>query len=104
MLIKVLAGQSAKEALDLWGFIPLFLKEADPRPAIEQINERYIGGWMKIPGAVVNKDTAEMEYPGDPPQPVLSVLEFRDEFIVLYPSAVVAVVRADGTYEVSRLD
>jgi hypothetical protein len=35
---------------DDWGLIPGFLDERDPRPAKEQIAEKYLGGWLPLPG------------------------------------------------------
>ena len=39
-----------------WGFIPSFLHADDPRPAAEQFNERYPGGWQNFPGLTFNRD------------------------------------------------
>lgn len=91
-------------SLDDWGYIPSFLSENDPRPAREQINDNYQGGWHSMRGMTLNVSTLVMTYPGDPPYRSMGTLEFRNELIVLYPYSIVAIVQKDGTYEVARLD
>lgn len=93
--------------LDHLGYIPTFLSEDDPRPAREQIDERYSygGGWDPEPGrGFVMHDGDILKFPGDPPMSPLCELHLRDERIVLYLYSVVAIIQPDGSFEVSRLD
>lgn len=93
------------------GFIPMFLSESDPRPAREQFGDNYVDGWR--PTSVGFKlsawdraaeDFPSLVYPGDPPLPPLAYARLRDELIVVYPSAWVMVIQADGSHEIVRMD
>lgn len=95
------------------GFLSMFLFADDPRPAKEQINERYSfgGGWYPIPDCtlgsqriMLNASLPVMLYPGDPPFIPRAWCKLRDEMVVLYNSAFVAIIQPDGSFEVSRLD
>ena len=89
---------------EMLGYIPSFLNENDPTPAREQFNENYIGGWHPFQGFKLNTITLELEYPNDPPTVPLAYAEFRNEVIVVYQHAWVAIIQADGSFEVSRMD
>jgi hypothetical protein len=89
---------------ELWGIIPTFLDEADPRPAKQQFNQRYVSGWQPFGGFTLDKKTMDLRYPGDPPTRMLGALFFRDEVIVLYEHEWVMIISEDGTWEVSRMD
>jgi hypothetical protein len=86
------------------GFIPEFLDERDPRPAVAQIDDAYRhgGGWRKFEGFTMHE--AGIKYPGDPLMRLLAEGKLRDEAIRVYESAWVAVVQPDGSYEIARLD
>lgn len=84
------------------GIIPFFLSLADPRPAKEQFDSNYVGGWRHLKGFTMTEDA--ILFPGDPPMPLLAETRLRDETIRLYASAWVAIVQPDGTYEISRMD
>ena len=43
-------------------------------------------------------------YPGDPVLPPVAERKLRDERIVMYPGAIIAVFQPDGAFEVARLD
>jgi hypothetical protein len=92
-------------ASDFLGFIPQFLSERDPRPAKEQINERYAhgGGWFPFEGFKMNEDRS-IQYPGDSSYPLVAEARLRDETILVYPHAWVAIMQKDGTFEISRMD
>ena len=92
-----------RATIDDYGFIPTFLDEADPRPAAEQFNERYQGGWRPQKGCTLS-DKGELLYPGDPAQRPISALRFRDELIVLYPYSYIMIHQRDGSYEFCRMD
>lgn len=86
------------------GFIPEFLSEADPRPANEQIDENYIGGWSAFKGFKLAHKDHSLAYPGDPKILPYAEARLRDELILVYPGAWVAVVQPNGNYEIARLD
>jgi hypothetical protein len=90
--------------LEEWGFIPSFLHADDPRPAAEQFNERYIGGWQNFPGLTFNRDDITLSYPGDPVMKALSALVFRNEVLLLFPSSWVVIVQDDHSWEACRMD
>lgn len=95
---------------DLIGLIPEFLSELDPRPAAEQFNERYAhgGGWYPMDGWQFTSFNG-IKYPGDPVYLPVARIDLhtgkdRPETIFVYEHAWVAIVQADGTYEVARMD
>lgn len=96
--------QPSEATFDVWGFIPSFLYEDDPRSVREQFNERYVSGWSPFKGFTYDPETFTLTYPEDPPLEAISTMTFRDETIHIYPHAWVAVVQKDGTYEVCRMD
>jgi hypothetical protein len=92
------------------GFIPEFLSNDDPRPAVEQIHERYAhgGGWTPFKGFEFHADKS-LRYPGDPTMRPLAVGFLRpgtstEESIYVYESGWTLVERLDGTWEIARLD
>jgi len=95
---------------DMIGIIPFILSEADPRPAVEQLDAGYAhgGGWRPFEGfkLVINGkgNWPELHYPGDPPTVAIAQAKLRDERIILFQHAWVAVVQADGNYVVARMD
>lgn len=106
-------GQPALE--NAVGYIPMFLWESDPRSAKEQIHDRYVAGWNDFQGFrrgstsielidTQTEDLFNLKYPGDPELPPLAYTKLRNELIVVYPSAWVAIVQPDGSFEVARLD
>jgi hypothetical protein len=94
------------EALEACGFIPDLFDDADPRPAVEQANDRYgfAGGWNPIPGFELHDD--KLCYPGDPPMAPLAYTALREtgEIVVIFQHGLVLVRQDDGTLEVARLD
>jgi hypothetical protein len=93
--------------LEHMGYIPNFLDDSDPRPAREQINERYSygGGWSPlVPNRWMMLQGERLKYPDDPPLSPICELRLRDERLVLYPASIVAIIQPDGSFEVSRLD
>lgn len=115
---KMLDRRYDQEAL---GFIPAFLVEADPRPAVDQINERYAhgGGWFDLKVGepkgfrMIGADNYLL-YPGDPPlHRIAEAVLHGDhvpgcnpprETIAIYEHAFVAIIQPDGSFRVSRLD
>jgi hypothetical protein len=88
------------------GMIPSWLDLNDPRSAKEQLNEGYAhgGGWHSFSGFTMDKNTGAIKFPGDPPHPPLASIVFRDELIVIYEHAWVAIVQPDGSFEICRMD
>jgi hypothetical protein len=93
-----------KTTIDHIGLIPSFLDENDPRPAREQLDEGYAhgGGWRPFKGHELTDDG--LVYPGDPPSPLLASTKLRDERILVFLHAWVAIVQPDGSFEVARMD
>lgn len=96
---------NGRRGLDLLGYIPQMVLADDPRPAREQLHERYAhgGGWQPFEGFTLRKDRA-LTYPGDPPLIPVAFGQLRDEMIYVYESGWVAIVQPDGTFEASRMD
>lgn len=89
--------------INMLGYVPGFIQDNDPRSAIEQINDRYISGWHSLKGFHM-KENMYLTFPGDPPVMPLYSKKFRNETIIFYQHAWCAVVKEDGSFEVSRLD
>jgi hypothetical protein len=81
------------------------LSEVDPRPAKEQFDSNYQhgGGWHPFPGFKLGTGIS-LHYPGDEPLEPLAMCEFRDELIVVYRFAWVAIIQRDQSFEVCRMD
>lgn len=90
---------------DHLGFIPTFVSAIDPRPAVEQFDERYAsgGGWHEFKGFRMLAN-GNLKYPGDPETALLYEATLNAETIRVYESAWVAVVQPDGAFNVARLD
>lgn len=88
---------------DMLGFIPGFFSDDDPRPAREQIAERYQSGWHPINGCTMD-ERLQLCYPGDPPFIALAFGILRNETLVLYQHDFLAIIQRDGTFEVARVD
>lgn len=91
---------------DILGLIPAFIFESDPRSAAEQFNERYAhgGGWRPMSGWGLEPGSFALKYPGDPALHPVAGAWLREERIFVYPYAWVAIVQADGSFEVARMD
>jgi hypothetical protein len=95
--------RSAQDLMEMWGLIPSFLDDADPRPAKEQFNDRYISGWRAQEG-FKRGDDMSLRYPGDPPMKPLAIMLFRGERIYLYPFGYICIVQPGEAFEVCRMD
>jgi hypothetical protein len=93
----------------LWGHIPGFLRESDPRPARAQFN-RYRGkrgghgGWLSIMGATFDNATLMLTLPGETPMAAISALRFRSELLYLFDGNWVCIVQPSGSWEVAKMD
>jgi len=87
------------------GLIPGWLDRDDPRPAREQFNEHYGhgGGWRPFGGFKLTAQN-RLIYPEDPPLVPLAQAWLRDELIVFYEHAWVAIIQSDRSFEACRMD
>lgn len=93
------------DRFDVLGMLDIMLWTSDPRPAKEQLNERYAhgGGWRPLSGWKLGKND-KIKYPGDPALTPVAHARLRDELVVLYPHGWVAIIQPDRSFEVSRMD
>jgi hypothetical protein len=97
----------ARDPFDLVGYTPTFLDPSDPDDAVAQLHKNYAhgGGWHEFEGfTFVDGDEPKLMYPGDPPTLPVAWWQLRDERIILFDHAWVAVVQPDGSFRVSRMD
>lgn len=94
------------DEFDIVGFIPSFLDEEDPRSAKEQFNDNYISGWKDFKGHAYAAEGHVLKYPGEPPLHPLAMINFRDEVILVYPHAWVAILSKEEGAEpsIARMD
>lgn len=87
------------------GYLETWLDEADPRGAREQLHERYAhgGGWFSYDGFTLDERNRLLGE-GDPPLAPLAQARLRDEVILIYRHAWVAIVQRNRTFEVARID
>lgn len=101
----IIHPQATEEHLGYW---PEIFHSSDPRPAREQVDERYDygGGWSPMRGFTMDMATAALSYPGDPElQPfAMCELPLTRETVWFYPHAQVAIVQEDGSFEAGRMD
>ncbi|MGY3278093.1 hypothetical protein [Bradyrhizobium sp. S3.7.6] len=96
-----------KATIEHMGYFPDFIDDRDPRPAKEQINERYgqHGGWAPlVPSHWTMYDGDVLQWPEDPPLNPICELRLRDERIVMYHASIFAIIQPDGSFEVARCD
>lgn len=94
---------------DLVGIIPLMLSVDNPNEAVDQLNDGYShgGGWRDFEGFQFDysdPSKPRLLYPGDPPTEAVAYWELRDEHIILFDHAWVAVVQPNGDFRVARMD
>lgn len=80
------------------------LMDHDPRPLHEKFHEQYqfSSGWLPPEGAQVEDDI--WLYPGDPPVYPLVKYSKGNETIIIYPSAIVAVLVDGELVKWDRMD
>jgi hypothetical protein len=90
---------------DHLGLIPDMLCDQDPLPAREQLNRGYAhgGGWRPMKKFILRSDDS-LCYPGDPSLRPLFKTMMRDELVLVYDHAWVAIVQPDRSFEVCRMD
>jgi hypothetical protein len=91
--------------LDHIGIIPDMLDWDNPKSAREQLDEgyRHGGGWWPMSKFKMDEND-RLKYPGDPWLEPLVEIPLRDERIVIYQHAMVAIIQPDRSFEVSRMD
>lgn len=93
---------------DLVGYIPMGLNADDPRDAVTQLHDSYGhgGGWNDFEGFDFrdSETNPRLIYSGDPPTDAVAFWKIRDERIILFDHAWVAVVQSDGSFRVARMD
>jgi hypothetical protein len=92
--------------IELLGFLPDIIRKDDPRPVAEQVNDRYAhgGGWRPMRGWELDRETYAITYLEDPPYKPIAATKIKNEFVLVYPHAWVAVVQENGAFEVARMD
>lgn len=92
------------------GFLPWILQAVDPRPARDQLDDRYShgGGYRPRPGFTnLEPDSpATIQYPGDPTfhEVARSSLPITGETLILFDSSFMAIVQKDGSWAITRVD
>ncbi|KQX18379.1 MULTISPECIES: hypothetical protein [unclassified Sphingomonas] len=91
---------------DLLGDIPAWLSEHSPLGAAAQIDRWYQhgGGWREFKGFAVDLDKMTITYPGDPAIPAIAEASLREERIIIFNGAWVAVIQPDGSHSIARID
>lgn len=92
------------------GYLPSFFLLNDPRPAAEQLSERYAhgGGWLPLHGFEVMLNTQpdfwRITYPGDPAYFALAYCQLREEKIILFEHEWLMILQPDGSWGITRVD
>jgi hypothetical protein len=92
--------------LEHLGLLVDWLDDEDPRKAAEQMDSRYqFGGFSRHPITGFRAEREKcLKYPGDPLLRPLAKAQLRDEVVMFYDCAVVAVWQPDGTFVAARFD
>lgn len=93
------------------GLLPQFFSSSDPRPARDQLHEAYAHGGGVLPfdgfeGRFDFEDpfNSHIDYPDDPPLFPVGWTLLREELILVFPYAWVAIVQPNGEFIVTRCD
>ena len=89
---------------EVWGLIPSFLSENDPRHAQEQFDSNYIGGFHIFRGFKLDPETKALSHKGDPDLLPIDHFNFRGETITIYPYAWVMITQPNGSWVVAHMD
>jgi hypothetical protein len=103
MHIRFLAKHASVED---WGLLLSFLDEENPASVAEQFAAGYGFGKLYEMSGKINLTSGQHEsaYSEDPPLDPLSILFFRDEQVILYPYAIVAIIKPDTPTFITRMD
>jgi hypothetical protein len=90
------------------GAVPWFFDDEDPRPAAEQLNERYAhGGGFRPWGKEKWKLDAKaltIKWPGEKAMKPRAKATLHTDTLVFYDHAILAIIHEDGTFDVTRVD
>jgi hypothetical protein len=91
--------------MDHIGMIPAWLSENNPAKAAQQLHAAYGhgGGWQPFNGFTLTANNS-LTYPGDPALKPIAEMRLRDELILMYEHAWVAIIQPDRSFEVCRMD
>ncbi len=94
---------------DIVGALVLCWDKNDPRPAIEQHDERQMGNgpWSDSKGKFkLDPETYFLKYPGDPAYKPMAIAELplTKQKIIVYNHAWVVILDEDGSWTVDRRD
>lgn len=97
---------SDRASIEDWGLLLGFLDEEEPKSVQEQFAAGYGFGQLLEMSGGINSDSLKYEsaYSEDQPLAPLSVLYFRDEQVILYPYAIVAILKSDTPTFITRMD
>ena len=100
---KLYNDQFKKEYL---GLLPEIIQSTDPLPVREQIAEHYAhgGGYSPMDGWTLDTASNNISYPGDEPLIPRASLLVRDELVIVYDYAFVAIIQKNGDFAVQRMD
>ena len=90
---------------EMLGLLAYWLDDEDPCPAKDQFNGHYAhgGGWRPMKGFKLTANN-KLLYPEDPPLVPLAQAWLRDELVVFYEHAWVAIIQPDRSFEACRMD
>ena len=100
--MDIISTKGIQETFERMGLIPSFLDESDRRPAKEQFDEHYQGGWRPQEGFKLKGEVAT--FSGDPPFRAYAMIIFHDEMILFFDYAYVAILQPDGSFEMARMN
>lgn len=96
---------------DILGMLPGFFSEHDPRTAWDQLVDNYTFGGLASPfegfeleGELDAPAKLKIKDPGDPAYKAVASAKMREELIVLFPYAWVAIVQPDRKMQIMRVD
>lgn len=96
-------GYGAREML---GTIPEMLDECDPAGAVEQLDAAYRdigGGWRDTKGFKLDPVAGTLKFPGDPARQLIADAMLREERVMFFDGAWIAVVQQDGSFRAARI-
>ena len=100
------------------GLLPAIFLQSDPRPAAEQLNDRYAhgGGFMPTPdgaawtylsgepAALTWRDLDDQDYVEDFAEVSRAQLPLTGETLILFDAAMLVIAKQDGSYQLTRVD
>jgi hypothetical protein len=94
--------------MEMLGYLPSFISDVDDRPAREQFDANYVFGtsWKGQTDfrILLNGNLKSVRYYEDPQIVRIAEAQLRDETIVFFSNAYVAIIQPDGNYVSARMD